>query len=200
MGIGEQLQQRGAEFLGGSGGTHVGSVSECNRPDWHGRRERHTTQLGSILENHAGDHRDPESRFDETEYRVHLASLDGKPWRKASALTGGKCHRSEVVTLPEHDQRVIAQIFDPKRVELEIHAARHGDRELLAQNRNGVQGGVASVRGRSDHRQVDGSLSELPDQVPGPALVDEELDAGVTPTEQCQGMREGPGAQAWCGT
>ena len=72
----EELQQRAAKLLSGSGWAHVGAVSKRNRPDRTRRDEWDATKFGAARENHAGNHGDADSGLDEAEHRVHLASLD----------------------------------------------------------------------------------------------------------------------------
>lgn len=87
----EQEQQRGPELFGGSGGTHIGAVSERDGSDRHRRRERHATKLRPILEHHTGNHSNPEASLDETQYRIHLTAFDGKPGSEPGALA--RCQR-----------------------------------------------------------------------------------------------------------
>jgi hypothetical protein len=52
------------------------------------------------------------------------------------------------------------------------------------------------VHGRGDQCQVDRSFGELPNEVAGPTLIDDQLDAGITLPEHSKGIREESGAQA----
>ena len=152
-------------------------------------RQTHRAKRSAGIDHQARRDRDAQARRRETQHPVHLRSLERERRLEPGAPACRERGRTEVVAVPEHDQRRSPQVADRDGLSCrEWVRLRHRDDELLAQQGSGLEHLVAERQ--DDERDVEHALLELQDEIARTGLVKDEVDRGEALMEARQRRRK----------